>query len=332
MSKILVTGAAGFIGYHLAAHLASRGREVILVDNFTRGAEDRDFSELLQQQNISFLKMDLSDQASIDQLPDGVTQVYHLAAINGTSNFYKIPDQVLRINIQTTLNLLEWAKSQKNIKMVYTSSSEAYAGTVQQNPSLVPTKEDVPLCIDDVTNVRWSYGASKLLGECAMFAYGSRYGFEFSVVRYHNIYGPRMGYEHVIPQFIQRAFEGESPLKVYGTENTRAFCYITDAIRATLLVMESEESSGQIYHIGNDAEEIEISELAKKVLASMGQKPEILAMGAPAGSVNRRCPDISKMKRLGYVPEVNLEMGLKPMIEWYLKAFGRGNGSAKLHG
>jgi nucleoside-diphosphate-sugar epimerase len=320
MSQILVTGAAGFIGYHLSKHLLNAGHEVTLVDNFKRGRKDKELDKLLAHKNAKFLQMDLTDMDQVNALPY-YSKIYHLAAINGTGNFYSIPDQVLRVNIMTTLNLLEWAKDKKDVKIVYTSSSEAYAGTIQSNPSLVPTAEDVPLCIDDVTNVRWSYGASKLLGECAMFAYGSKYPVEFSVVRYHNIYGARMGFDHVLPQFLRRIHSGESPLKVYGTTQTRAFCYITDAVKATQMVMDHDKSDKQIYHIGNQDEEIKISDLAVKLLGILHKPQEILPMDPPDGSVTRRCPDTTKLSRLGYKPTVNLDQGLSEMAEWYMSYF-----------
>ena len=315
--KTIITGAAGFIGYHLANHLVNQGRDLILIDNFRRGKMDEEFTDLIKRKNVQFIDMDLTENDAFSSIEDDVSEVYHLAAINGTENFYNIPDQVLRVNILATLNLLEWAKDKYGVKILYSSSSEVYAGALKLGIGSIPTAENVPLCIDDISNVRWSYGASKLLAENAFFSYGKLYPIYFSIVRYHNIYGPRMGFEHVIPQFYERIFHGEVPLKVYGGNQTRAFCYVYDAIKATQLIMESKNTEKRIIHIGNDQEEISINDLAKIILKITGNPPEVIQEAPPEGSVNRRCPDISFLRNLGFAPEVSIKKGLKKTKDWY---------------
>lgn len=319
--KTVITGAAGFIGYHLAIHLANQGKELILIDNFQRGKMDEEFRNLIQQQNVQFFDMDLTENDVFSSIEDDVTEVYHLAAINGTENFYNIPDKVLRVNILSTLNVLEWAKDKPGVKILYSSSSEVYAGALKIGIGVIPTGENVPLCIDDISNVRWSYGASKLLAENAFFSYGKLYPFRFCIVRYHNIYGPRMGFEHVIPQFFKRIFQGEVPLKVYGGQQTRSFCFVSDSVKATRLVMESPDTDKKIIHVGNDLEEIKINDLARLMLKITDKPDKVIQKNPPEGSVNRRCPDIFLLRSLGFTPEVNLKNGLEKTKGWYQPIF-----------
>jgi len=321
-SKILITGAAGFIGYHLAKDLISQGEKLVLIDDFSRGKLDQDFSLLTKTDNITFINADLTKRSAFNQIEDKISCVYHLAAINGTDNFYNIPDKVLRVNILSTLNLLEWAKSKSNVKIIFSSSSEVYAGSLKNGIGSIPTKEDIPLCIDDISNVRWSYGASKLLSENAFFSYNKNYEIKFSIIRFHNIYGPRMGYKHVMPQFMERILvKNQNPLKVYGGRQTRAFCYISDAVSALKIIMESNKTNQAIINIGNDEEEIKINDLAKLVIKLSGSNNTIVEKDAPVGSVVRRCPDISLLKSLGYNPLVSLEEGLSIMMGWYKDIF-----------
>ncbi|MFH1225439.1 MAG: NAD-dependent epimerase/dehydratase family protein [Candidatus Diapherotrites archaeon] len=352
-ARVLVTGGAGFIGMHLAKALALRGTadalagrgiadgaalcgavrgsardelrgcEVTIADNLSRGKADAEFKELCALKNVDFINADLSVHGGTKKLgkPDAFDFVYHLAAINGTRFFYEKPEEVLRVNISSALNILEWLKSRKGngAKIIFSSSSEAYAGGVSLGVSKIPTPETAPLVIEDVKNPRWSYGGSKIAGELLFVNYARRYGFPFSIVRYHNVYGPRMGNEHVIPEFIMRAQRGENPFKIQGGGQTRAFCFVDDAVRATIMVAESEKTVGEIVHIGNDKEEIKISELAGRVCRMLGYEPELQVVPSPEGSAMRRCPDITKLRTLtGFEPKVSLAEGLKKTAEWYL--------------
>jgi len=319
--KTMITGAAGFIGMHLAKSLTEQGKKLILIDNFARGRMDEKFKQLINLKNVQFFDLDLTRNNVFDVFDDDISKVYHLAAINGTENFYNIPEKVLKVNILSTLNLLDWAVDKNNLKILFSSSSEVYAGSIKYGLGKIPTSEDVPLCIEDISNVRWSYGASKLLAENAFFSYSKSYNVKFSIIRYHNIYGPRMGFEHVIPQFLERIYRNQLPLEIYGGSPMRAFCYVSDAIRATQIVMESKEADNRIIHIGNDQQEISITNLGKIMLNLTGEKPEIIQRETPKGSVDRRCPDINSLKKLGFNPEISLEEGLILTNNWYKKYF-----------
>ncbi len=313
----LITGAAGFIGFHLAKYLSEKGDKLILVDNFERSSKDTDFTGLIENPDIKFYHLDITEKNSFHQIKEEISNIYHLAAINGTKNFYEIPDKVITVNAVGTLNLLEWLKHKPKVKVLYASSSEVYAGALKLGIGEVPTDEKVPICIDDISNVRWSYGISKALAESALFAYSSRYSLRFSIIRYHNIFGPRMGLDHVIPQFSMRIINGDLPLKVYGCHQTRSFCYVSDAVRASKLVMESSSLDGKVVHVGNDQEEIKIADLAKMMLDISSNPTEIIEYDAPEGSVDRRCPNITSLRSTGFNPKVPLKIGVEKTIAWY---------------
>ena len=320
----LITGGAGFIGYFLARSLAADGHMIVILENFARGREDEQFRSLCTHNNISIIRGDITNPETFDKLEGDFDHIYHLAAINGTENFYKIPDQVLRVNVLGIINILDWFIRQKSGKLLFSSSSETYAGTmkVMGDDFPIPTPEDIPLCIDDPTNVRWSYGGGKLVGELAMHAYAAAHGIShWSIVRYHNIYGPRMGYEHVIPQFIERVLSGQNPFTIYDPDSTRSFCYIDDAIRATRLVMESSQTNGRVIHIGRGDSEISIKQLAQKIFSAARVTRHITTKDGPRGSIKRRCPDVSKLIELGFQPEIDLDEGIQRSYDWYRDKF-----------
>jgi len=329
VKRILVTGGAGFIGYHLSQHLLKDLEvELTLVDNLRCGAMDADFTALLEnnKERVRFMNLDLTDLASYKELDSDYAHVYHLAAINGTKLFYEMPHEVLRVNALTLIYMLEWfRKENKEGKFCFTSSNEAYAGGLNAFSILpIPTPEKVPLVIDDPYNARWSYGATKLVGELFVIHYAKMYDFRALIVRPHNFYGPRAGYHgHVIPDFSERIAARTDPFPIYGADDTRTFCYITDAVRAMHMLMDSPETDGQpieTVHIG-DREEINMKELAEKMFGIAGWHPNSLDIkSSPPGSVRRRLADTTKLRNMtGWKPEVPLEEGLKRTYEWYLQ-------------
>lgn len=324
MKKILITGGAGFIGFHLATELLkNRGNHLTLVDNLQRGRMDEDLKALLKNKRVKFIKADLTEQKFYKKLDKNFQQVYHLAAINGTKLFYKIPEEVMRINTLTLVYVLEWIKSlKKKPKLLFTSSNEAYAGALAAfNRLLIPTPENVPLVISDPYNPRWTYAATKLAGELFVIFYAKAFKFPAVIVRPHNFYGPRAGYDHVIPEFIGRVAKKVDPFPIYGANETRTFCYIEDAVKAMQMLMDSKKTNRQpveTVHIGAE-DEITILNLAKKIFNLVGWQPKKLDIKkSPAGSVKRRLADISKIKKLvGWKPKTPLGQGLKNTVDWH---------------
>lgn len=329
MKRIIVTGASGFIGFHLADYLSKKSdTEVTVIDNFARGIPDEMFGELIQRKNVVFLKADMTAKDFYADLRGRYDQIYHLAAINGTKNFYERPYDVLRANILTLMNMLEWCTPDNCGSFLFTSSSETYAGTFNcflgEHPEFVPSREDIPLAIDDVLNPRWSYGGSKILGELLTANYCRVHGVSFRIIRYHNIYGARMGYDHVLPEFFKRIYDRENPFKIYGGEETRAFCTVEDGVRATEAVMLSEKCNGEIVHIGNSTQEIKIIDLLKKTLDIADFHPEIEVLPAPKGCVMRRCPNTDKLYELtGFRAQGTLDEALPKMYQWYMKSYAQ---------
>src|SRR3989338_7445768 len=322
--KVLITGGAWFIGYHFAKRLAVQGYDVTLADNFFRGRRDNDFEALLKLPNITLVEADLSQKESWDTVGTGYDHVYHLVGINGTKLFYEIPHEVLRIGISSTMNALDWFRMKNavpNAKILYTSSNEAYASALEAFGKLpLPTPENVPLVIADTYNPRWSYGGQKLIGELFFIHYSKAYNFRMSIVRPHNFYGPRAGYEHVVPQMTARIGRSEDPFIMYGSDETRSFCYIDDAVEAIQTVMGSKVTDGGTYHIGTNVE-TSMQELAEELFAIAKWHPsKSEERKAPAGSVKRRLPDVSKIKHdTGWEAKVGLTDGLTRTYEWYVK-------------
>jgi nucleoside-diphosphate-sugar epimerase len=322
--KVLITGGAGFIGLHLSRSLSNQGYHVTILDNLDRGKADRDFKDLIKKKNVKFVKADITNPKTFHKLKGKFDYIYHLAALNGTDNFYKIPDRVIKVGVIGTLNILDWFVKHKKGKLLFSSSSEAYSGGLNllKDRFPIPTPEGVPLIVENPENVRWSYGASKILGEVSIHAYAKTHKMKnFTIIRYHNIYGPRMGFEHVIPQFIERIVKKENPFNIFGGQEARTFCYIDDGVKATQMVMESEKTNGQTVNIGRSDDEIKIIDLAKKLFKIVGVHPQINIKDAPEGSVKRRCPKVEKLKRIGFTAEIPLLEGLRKTYEWYKDKF-----------
>ena len=322
--KILITGGAGFIGYHLTHYLLSDSQNrIVLVDNLQRGQADYDFLQLLAKERVSFLQGDLTDPVFYESLDRGFDHVYHLAAVNGTKWFYEMPAEVLRINILSLFYILEWIRDlEQKPKLCFTSSNEAYASALKAFGQLpIPTPESVPLVVEDVHNPRWTYAGSKLIGEQMVIHYAQTYNFSAVVVRPHNFYGPRAGFDHVIPEWCGRIANREEPFVLYSPDETRSFCYIKDAVEAMQLLMDSTATDSypvEVVHIGN-SKETEIGELLKTLCLVAGWAPGSLDIKSSLkGSVRRRCPDVTKIEGLiGWRANTSLEDGLHHTFEWY---------------
>jgi len=322
--KVLLLGGAGFIGTFLARFLLrERDHEITIADTVWVRDLDEHFSAE-QKANITFIDADFLDPAAFDLLQDDYDYVYMLASVVGVNPTLEHPEEVIRINTTLITNTLAWLRTSSVGKVLFCSSSECYAGTTQAFDYPVPTGEEVPLCIDDITHPRWTYAVTKMLGESAFLNSGPKYGFDACVVRYQNAFGPDMGFKHAIPHIIERFYKGESPVRIFGTDQTRAFCYITDSAEGTVLAMESDAANGEVFHIGSMVE-ISMDTLTRAVGKIVGYTGEYVDEETYPGSVARRCPDISKARRLlDYEPKVHWEEGLRRTVAWYLEFFGAG--------
>ncbi len=323
MKKILITGGAGFVGYHLANRLSENlENDIILVDNLQSGQLDIFLKNLIEKKNVKFFNIDLCNIRNLRKnIWTFYDQIYHLAAIVGVEYCMKYPETVLDVNVKSMFNIIELMKENKCGKILFSSSSENYAGGYQYGILPIPTTEDVPLTIKDVFNPRWSYAISKIIGE-QLVIHNSKNIYFYSIVRYHNIFGPRMGYKHVIPEVIRRVFLKEEPFKVYGSNQTRTFCYIDDCIDQTIAVMNCETTKGEIINVGNDLEEFKIIDIVNKIFQILNYKVKIELVDGPKGSVERRSPDLSKVRKfIKFSPLTKFEFGIRKTVEWYKKNF-----------
>jgi len=312
--RALLLGGAGFIGLHLARRLVRDGHEVTVVDDFSRGRRDADLDAL--RAHLHVVPADLTDPAAYAGLPSGWDQIYLLAAVVGVRNVEQDPARVVRVNTLVAMNTVAWVAPGERV--FFASTSEVYAGGVDAGVVPVPTAETVPTMISDITAPRFAYAASKLLGEAAFLHTARARGFEAVVGRFHNVYGSRMGADHVIPEMSLRARAGENPFRVPGADQHRAFCHVDDAVEAMVRLMAAPEAAGRIVHIGNDREEANIGDLARLILSVAGSPATVEASPAPRGSVHRRCPDLSLLRDLtGYEPKVPLEDGVRATYAWY---------------
>ncbi len=314
MTHYLVTGGSGFIGASLVRRLLADGHRLRVLDDNSRGHPSR-----LAGLDVDIRTGDIRDADSVRSAMQGVDAVLHLAAVNGTRHFYERPELVLDVGIRGMLNVLDACRTEGVGTLVLASSSEAY-----QTPPLVPTPEHIPLVVPDPLNPRYSYGGSKLASELLAITWG-RTGFErVAIFRPHNVYGPDMGWEHVIPEFVRRALSAVEksrpqdsvpfPIQGDGTQ-TRAFVHIDDAVEGIVTVIDKGEHLG-IYHVGNP-EEVPIAAVARQIVAHLGRRAEIIA-GPPApGGTGRRCPDIAALMNLGYRPNIPLAKGLPGVVDWY---------------
>lgn len=315
--RALITGGAGFIGAHLARRLLADGFKVDLLDDFSRGRRDEDLSALIEQSYVSCIKRDLSQPGSLDDLPNDYGLIFHLAAVVGVANVMKQPFAVLRRNVELFFAVLDFAERQRALeRLVFASTSEVFAGSLEHLDLPVPTPEDAPVALPDLAGERSTYLLSKLYGE----ALCRHAALPTTVVRPHNIYGPRMGMSHVIPELLARASTGQDggTMTVYSTEHRRAFCYVSDAVELIVRLASAPEATGQVFNVGNEAEEISIGALAERIIETVGRQISIVPGPDTPGSPNRRCPDMTKtVAATGYLPGVNLDRGLRLTWDWY---------------
>jgi len=317
MARALVLGGAGFVGAHLASRLADEGHELTLVDDLSRGRDDATMTALCARPGVRFVQADLTTPGALSGLPRQWDQVYMLAAVVGVRNVERDPARVVRTNTLALMTVLDWLPGAGET-LFFSSTSEVYAGSVGLDLAPVPTPETVPLAIADVAAPRSAYAISKILGEAAVIHTGRARGVRWVIGRYHNVYGPRMGADHVIPEMALRAIRREDPFRVYGFRQRRAFCHVADAVEATLRLTTTEAAAGQVVNIGNDSEETVIEDLAALVCRRAGYAPALEQLPAPAGSPERRCPDLTRLHALtGVTPKVSLEMGVGETLDWY---------------
>jgi len=313
---VLVTGGTGFIGNGLVRELLRAGYGIRILDDDSRGSSAR-LDDI--RDSIELVRGDVRDRGAVRRAMTGAYAVAHLAFINGTEFFYSKPDLVLEVAVKGIVNTLDAAIEAGVGHYYLVSSSEVY-----QLASRIPTDESVGMSIPDPVNPRYSYAGGKIISELMAINYGRKYFERTVIVRPHNVYGPDMGQEHVIPAFAIRMRQqmakhpsGPVPFEIQGDgRQTRAFVYIDDFVDGCARAFLHGDNLG-IYHVGTQ-EEVMIATVAELVAKACDRRIELIAGAERAGGAARRCPDISKVRALGYEPKVSLEEGVRRTVAWYL--------------
>ena len=316
--KYLITGGAGFIGSHLVEKLIARGDQVIVFDNLSTGSAIN-LSGI--KEKIFFHEGNILDKTAIDKLVSECDYVVHLAAALGVFNIVNKTLESLKTNLQGSEIVLE-ACDKYGKPVLVASTSEIYGKNDK-----VPLNEEDDRVIGHPLKSRWSYSEAKAVDESLAYFYHLENKLPVRIVRFFNTVGPRQvgHYGMVVPRFVSAALKNEL-LSVYGSGyQIRCFCHVEDAVRALLLVMDSDKAIGQVFNVGNN-QQISIMDLAKKVIeiTNSSSKIEKIAYedAYPDGfeDMQRRVPDISKIKSvLGWSPKIGLDQIIKDIAAFNSK-------------
>ena len=305
--KFLITGGTGFIGSNIANMLVSKGYDVVIFDNNHRGKIERIDKK---HKNIKVIQGDIRSLKDLSKAFKNINAVIHLAYINGTKYFYSKPDLVLDVAVKGLINVFDLCIKHKVKEMYLASSSEVY-----HMPKKIPTDESETLKIPNIFNPRYSYGGGKILTELYGANFGKKYFKKLIIFRPHNVYGPDMGDEHVIPELLRKFKKvGENQkLEIEGTGNeTRSFIYISDFCEAFFTLIKKGKHLN-IYNIGTE-HRVKISKILEIITKITKKKIKISKTNLKTGGTKHRCPDIKKIKKLGFKPQISLIAGIKKCI------------------
>ena len=295
MSKILVTGASGLLGTEFCRQLKEAGHTVWALDNHSRSSTIPPCDQ--------FVSADINVSLVFETLPKDFDYIYHYAAINGTTNFYERPNEVLQTNFVGDLNMFEFASQcTKLTRLVYASSSEV----VSDDP-MSPVPENTDITIKNIHNARWSYRLAKVTSE--NFLANSK--LPYVMIRYFNVYGENSKKGHFLGDQIDKIRNGI--FSVIGAQETRSFCHVSDAVRATIYV--AEHCNRELVNVGNDRE-ISIGDAVQVIADVMGHPDaQFEQLPSKAGSVANRRPDITKLRSImpDYEP-MSFEQGIRSIL------------------
>jgi dTDP-glucose 4,6-dehydratase len=306
VQRVLITGAAGFLGSHLAGRFLTEGYEVVGVDNFVTGSE-QNIAVLQEREGFSFLHHDISTPLYVGEELDGVL---HFASPASPVDYLELPIQTLKVGSLGTHNMLGLALG-KSARFLLASTSEVYG-----DPEVHPQTEDYWGNVNPV-GVRGVYDEAKRFAEAMTMAYHRYHGVDTRIVRIFNTYGPSMrpADGRVVSNFIVQALRNE-PLTIYGDgSQTRSFCYVTDEVDGIFRLFHSDRIEPT--NVGNP-DEFTISELAELVIEETGSRSGIESLPLPADDPKVRCPDISVAREiLGWEPATTLQEGLKKTVPYF---------------
>ncbi len=303
---ILVTGGAGFIGSHLCEYLLDKGNEVICLDNFFTGSK-KNVEHLLSNKNFEIIRHDITQQIYLE-----TDEIYNLACPASPVHYQFNPIKTIKTSTLGVINMLGLAKRCK-AKILQTSTSEIY-GDPKEHPQKESYRGNV-----NCFGPRACYDEGKRVAETLMYDYHGEHKVDIRIARIFNTYGPGMAKDdgRVVSNFIVQALKNE-PITIYGDgKQTRSFCYVSDMVEGLYKLMESNFQ--QPVNLGNP-NEITVLEIADKIKKRTNSKSEIIFKDLPIDDPTRRCPDISRAKKiLDWEPKVKLEEGLEKTIEYFKK-------------
>lgn len=306
--RVLVTGAAGFLGSHLVDALLEQGKDVVGIDNFYTGSE-ANIAHLKDHRRFQFFYHDV--RSPFKNIPGKLDEIWNLACPASPPKYQKDPVYTFMTSVQGVHNALQHAAKFRDCKVFQASTSEVYG-----DPAVHPQIESYFGNVNPV-GIRSCYDESKRAAETLMTDFSKQYGVDIAIARIFNTYGPRMDKDdgRVVTNFIKQALRGED-ITIYGTgTQTRSFCYVEDEIQGFLSLMESEIQSP--VNIGNPGE-FTMLELAELILNKTGSPSKLVYNELPGDDPKQRCPDITVAKRmLGWTPTIQLSDGLDTTIEYF---------------
>ena len=314
--RVMITGGAGFLGSHLAEAFIGRGDEVFVLDTGAIGK----VRHLLTERGFHYIHDTVFNRELLDSLAARVDLIYHLAAVVGVEHYVGDPYETLNVNVNGTQNVLK-AAYKYNRKVVFSSTSEVYG----RNPK-VPWKEEDDRVLGATTIDRWCYSTSKAVGEHFCFAY-HKLGLPVTVVRYFNVYGPRLDKVDVgrlFTIFMGQLLRGADLTVIGDGQQTRCFTYVTDAVAATVAAGLIPEADGQVINIGVDVETsvLDFAKLMLKLYGPTRSQVKFVSQAEVYGNsyedIPRRVPDNTRMRTiLGIEPRVSLREGAHLAMDWF---------------
>ncbi len=312
--RVLVTGGAGFIGSHLADFYLSQGNNVTILDNLSTG-NLANIQPILQ--SINFVKGDIRDSKTVDELVSDSDLVLHMAAYLGVKNIMENTLESIDSNFMGSEVVLKAATKYKK-RTILASTSEIYGKNNEQ-----PLHEESDRVVGAPQMIRWTYSDSKSLEEASAYVMHNRFGLPVTTARFFNTVGPRQTgqYGMVIPRFVQAALSNEDLLVHGDGTQSRVFCHVLDVVKAVDLLARDDKSIGDYFNVGGVGE-ISIMELAQKVIEMTGSNSVIRlidyseAYAVGFEDMQRRVPDISKIaSKVGWKPDLNLDTILADVIQ-----------------
>lgn len=314
MSRILVTGAAGFIGSHVVDHLLDGGHEVYGLDNlddfYDRDVKLRNLSAARERSAFHFVEADIRDPEALGHLPGEISVIIHLAARAGVRPSIEQPLLYQDVNVRGTQQLLEYARSAGIRRFIFGSSSSVY-GNCETAPFSEDARVDRPIS---------PYAATKCAGELLCHTYHHLFGIACVALRFFTVYGPRQRPDLAIHKFTRLMANGD-PIQQFGDGSTRRdYTHIGDILRGIEGARRLLEEDGDLFEIINlgESETVELSRLITLIAGTLGVEPRIERLPVQPGDVLRTYADISKARRmLGYEPQTSVEEGIPQFVEWY---------------